>query len=136
VVRAAEAAGIYSIGYHEALEGCSEKYLTSVVCDWAPVYEQIIRGFLVGKANMDNNYWIGLEADAVGLTEFSTEVTPEIKEAVEKAKTELLTGKDVFSGTIIDNEGTIRCGEKENISDEILLEQFDWFVEGVGFDEN
>jgi len=25
----------------------------------------------------------------------------------------------------------LRCEEKETISDEVILEQFDWFVEGV-----
>lgn len=135
VVRAAEAAGVFSIGYHEALSGCSEKYLTSVVCNWELVYEQIIREYLVGKANIKDNYWIGLEADAVGLSHYSDAVSPEIKAEVEKAKMELLTGKDVFSGVIYDNTGKQRCDEKETISDEVLLEQFDWFTEGVRFYE-
>ena len=52
-----------------------------------------------------------------------------------QAKQELLTGKDVFSGVIYDNAGKLRCGEKEVISDEMLLEQFDWYVEGVRFYE-
>lgn len=135
VVEAAEAAGVYSIGYHEALENCSDKYLTTVMCKWGLVYEQIIREYLVGKANIKTNYWIGLEADAVGLSEYSAAVTEEIVAEVEKAKTQLLTGNDVFSGVIYDNEGDIRCGEKENISDEVLLEKMDWFVEGVRFYE-
>lgn len=135
VVEAAEAAGVYSIGYHEAPEKCSDKYLTTVMCRWGLVYEQIIREYLVGKANIKQNYWIGLEADAVGLSEYSAAVTEEMAAEVEKAKTQLLTGNDVFSGIIYDNEGNIRCGEKENISDEVLLEKSDWFVEGVRFYE-
>lgn len=135
VAGAAEAAGVYSIGYHEAPANCSDKYLTTVMCKWGLVYEQIIREYLVGKANIKTNYWIGLEADAVGLSEYSAEVTEEIVAEVEKAKTQLLTENDVFSGIIYDNEGNIRCGEKENISDEVLLEKSDWFVEGVRFYE-
>ena len=50
---------------------------------------------------------------------------------MEKAKEEILSGRDVFSGVIYDNAGQLRCGEKETISDELILEQFDWFVEGV-----
>ena len=34
-----------------------------------------------------------------------------------------------------DTEGNLRCGEKEIIGDTILLEQFDWYVEGVEFYE-
>ena len=131
VVDVAEQEGIYSIGYHIAPDGCSEKNLTSVVCEWSLVYEEIIRSYLVGKGNVQDNYWIGMEVGAVGLSQYSSEVNEEIASEVENAKQELLSGKDVFSGVIYDNTGTLRCGEKEMISDEVLLEQFDWFVEGV-----
>ena len=135
VIDAADAAGIYSIGYHQALEGYSSRYLTSVICNWEYVYEEIVRAYLVGKANKSDNYWIGLEADAIELSAYSQEVTADIQKAVEDAKTTMITGKDVFSGVIYDNNGTLRCDEKEFISDEILLEQMDWFVEGVRFYE-
>lgn len=131
VVAVAEEAGIYSIGYHTAVEGVSEKHLAAVVCDWSTVYEEIIREFLIGKANLKDNYWIGMEAEAVGLAALSSEVSSEIQEVLEQAKQEMLNGKDVFSGVIYDNEGKLRCGEKEVISDELILERFDWFVEGV-----
>jgi len=131
VIEVAEAAGIYSIGYHEALEDCTEKYLTSVVCKWEMVYEAIIREYLIGKGNVKDNYWIGMEKNAVGLSEYSQEVTPEIQAAIEEASRSIMSGKDVFSGVIYDNEGTLRCDEMEAISDEVILEQFDWFVEGV-----
>lgn len=135
VSKTAEEAGIYSIGYHEALSDASEKHLTAVVCNWELAYEAILREYLVGKGNLKNNYWIGMEAEAVGLTAYSGAVTAEIQKEVETAKTEILSGKDVFSGIIYDTEGILRCDEKEFISDEILLEQMDWFVEGVTFYE-
>ena len=47
----------------------------------------------------------------------------------------MLAGKDVFSGVIYDNEGNLRCKENQAIRDEILLEQFDWYPEGVEFYE-
>lgn len=135
VVEAAEAAGIDSIGYHMAAEGLSEHYLTAVVCSWELVYRQMIREFLQGKGNSQNNYWIGLEEEAVGLSTYSAAVSDGIKEEVNRAKEEVLGGKDIFSGEIYDRDGTLRCGENETISDEILLEQFDWYVEGVEFYE-
>lgn len=131
VVEVAEAEGIYSIGYHIAPEQRSDKNLTTVSCNWNPVYEEIIRAYLVGKGNVKDNYWIGLETDAVGLSPYSAEVEETIVQEVEQAKQEILSGRDVFSGKIIDNTGILRCGEKESISDEVILEQFDWFVEGV-----
>ena len=135
VVEAAEAEGVYSIGYHIAPEQRSDKNLTTVSCNWNLVYEEIIRTYLVGKGNIKDNYWIGLEAGAVDLTPYSAEVGETIVQEVEQAKQEILSGRDVFSGKIVDNTGTLRCGEKETISDEVILEQFDWFVEGVRFYE-
>lgn len=135
VVHKAEELGVYSIGYHEALTGQSEAYLMSVVCNWETVYRELVKGYLTGKANDKENYWIGMEAEAVGLSEYSAEVTEEIRQRVEQEKQKLIIGKDVFSGLIYDTEGRLRCGEKEMIGDEVLLEQFDWFVEGVGFYE-
>lgn len=131
IVNVAEEYGVYSIGYHIAPETSSDKNLTTVVCDWSPVYEEIIRAFLVGKGNIKDNYWIGLESAAVGLTQYSAAVTDEIQQEVEKAKQEILSGRDVFSGVIYDTTGILRCEEKETISDEVLLERLDWFVEGV-----
>lgn len=131
VIMAAESAGIDSIGYHVAVENASEHMLTAVVCDWKLTYKELIKEFLQGKGNSVKNYWIGLEKDVIGLTNYSSIVTEEEKHTVEKAKSEILSGKEVFSGEIIDNQGYIRCKKDEIISDEVLLEQMNWFVEGV-----
>lgn len=135
VVEVAEANGIYSIGYHEKLEGFSNKYLTSVVCNWELVYEKLVREFIIGKGNINTNYWIGMEVEAVGLSQYSEEVSQIIRTEVYEAKNEFLAGKDAFSGIIYDIEGNLRCGDKEVISDEVLLEQLDWYVKGVEFYE-
>ena len=135
VVEVAEKAGIDSIGYHEAPNEHSQHYLTAVVCDWTLAYEEVIRTFMRGKGNSVPNYWIGLEEGVVGLSAYSDEVSEEISQEIEAAKSDILSGDDVFSGIIYDNTGALRCAEKETISDEILLERFDWYVEGVEFYE-
>ena len=129
--READRQGISSIGYHVPLTGMSQKYLTSVVCNWELVYEEIIKQFLQGKGNRIANYWLGIEKEVIGLAEYSEEITREIEEEIEKAKKELIGGKDVFEGKIYDNSGNVRCEAQETIRDEVLLEQFNWFVEGV-----
>ncbi len=131
VIWAAEMAQIESIGYHVAVENVSDRMLTSVVCDWKITYEELIKEFLQGEGNSKENYWIGLEKGVIGLSEYSSIVTGEEKAAVDAAKTMILSGKDVFSGLIKDNNGNVRCNEDEIISDEMLLEHMDWFVEGV-----
>lgn len=131
----ADEASIDSIGYHEAGQEFSPHYLTTVKCDWKVVYEYIIKAYLQGKAGSKNSYWLGIEENAVGLSEFSQRVSDEIINKVNEAKNKMLMGQDVFSGLIYDNTGKIRCNENEVISDEVILKHMDWFVEGVEFYE-
>lgn len=135
VLEAAEAAGIDSIGYHRAVKGLSDHYLTAVECSWQMVYEQIIREVLQGKGNAEKNYWIGLEQEAVRLSDYSPRVSEAEQAAVAAAAEEIRKGRDVFSGEIYDTQGNLRCAENEAISDESLLEQSDWYVESVEFYE-
>lgn len=135
VIQEADAQQVASIGYHKQFEGFSRLYLTSAVYNLEPVYNELIKEYMKGKGNSRTNYWIGIENGAVGLSSYSEEVTPEMQTAVDEAIKRMLSGDDVFSGVIYDTEGNLRCGENEIISDEILLEQFDWFVEGVEFYE-
>lgn len=132
VIDEAEKAGIASIGYHAPVEGASENHLTAVICNWEPIYRQLINEFLKGKAK-EKNYWIGLENEAVELTEYSGAVTQAERDEVEKAKNEILSGHSVFSGEIYDNKGQLKCGKNETMSDEEILERFDWYAEGVEF---
>lgn len=135
VLDAAEAAGITSIGYHRAVEGLSERYLTAVECNWQMVYQQMIREVLQGNGNSEENYWIGLEQEAVRLSEYSAAVSEEEQKAIEAAAEKIRKGRDVFSGKIYDTQGKLRCDENEAISDLILLEQMDWYTESVEFYE-
>lgn len=133
VIEEAEKAGIYSIGYHQRLENCSDKYLTAAVGDWKLTYEAIIRQYLRGNSADVKIYWVGIDENAVKLSEFSPVVSEDIKAEVTRATNEILAGQDVFSGVIYDREGNLRCKENQVIQDEVLLEQFGWYVEGVEF---
>ena len=136
VAEEADQLGVYSIGYHQKMENGSDKHLTAVVCDWELTYEAIIRQYLRGNSEQNKVYWVGMDENAVKLADFSKEVTQEIKEEVQKATDEILKGQDVFSGIIYDNQGNLRCKENQAIRDEGLLEEFDWYVEGVEFYED
>ena len=131
VIEEADKKDVYSIGYHQAFDNFSDKYLTSVVCNWKLVYKEMIKEYEQGRANEHPNFWIGMERDVVGLSKYSSQVSDKTKKEIEKAKNRIIKGKDVFSGNIKDNKGKKRCEEGEIIQDEILLEQMDWFVEGV-----
>ena len=61
------------------------------------------------------------------------------KEAEKKAMEEYEKMKngtfDVFYGPVYDNEGNLRIDEGESMTDNAMLNEFDWYVEGVSIDE-
>ncbi len=131
VVQAAEAAGIETVGSYEVAEDASDKYLTCAACDWAGLYQSLLQEFQRGADSEGADNWLGLESNAVYLTEYSSLVEKAARSEVEKAKQEILSGKDVFTGVIYDNEGKLRCGEGEAMSDTVLKKEMDWLAEGV-----
>ena len=135
VVEVAEAYSIASIGYHEAVEGVSDNFLTAAVFNWDLTYKEVLLDYIREKSKTVDTYWIGIEQGAIGLSGFSSKVTKETIDKVEQAKQEMINGFDVFSGKIYDREGVLRCNEDETIDDEKLLKHFDWYVEGVEFYE-
>lgn len=127
----ADEMGVYSIGYNEIAEGLSDKYLTAAVWDWDSLYFQIIREFIQGQPNAVERRWFSLDNGVIALEELSPAVSEEIKQAVTVAQSRLYSGNDVFSGEIYDNNGVCRCDAGEALSDETLLKEMDWLVEGV-----
>jgi len=134
VADTAEELGVDFIGYNETLTGYSDHNLTSVICSWERFYENVIERYLKGELNSLSNNWIGLEQQAVGLSEYSPRVTQPMRLAVDKARQEMIDGKElVFSGEIYDLAGNIRCHPGETVSDNALLESMNWLVKGVEF---
>ena len=127
---------MYSIGYNEAVSGLSDKYLTAAVWDWNTLYYEIVREFMQGRANAVKRHWFGLDTGVIKLAGLSPQVSRDAEQAVREAEQELMAGKAVFSGKIYDNAGNLRCDTGENISDAILLEKMDWYVDGVIVYEN
>jgi len=131
VIDAAEEAGIESIGYYETVSGVSERYLTCAACNWSVLYEQLIREHLRGQNRYVLSDWMGLDSGAVHLTPYSALVSQQTRDEVSRATDEILAGQHVFSNEIYDNNGVLRCGEGEAMSDEYLMYKMDWLVEGV-----
>lgn len=131
VIEVAEASGVYSIGYHETYEGASDKFLTTVEFRWDITYKELLSDYIRGKSDVISTYWFGLEKEAIGLADVSSIVTQDIIADVESAKSEIVSGDKIFSGIIYDNQGKLRCDEDEIISDQVLMNNMDWYVEGV-----
>ncbi len=135
-LRAADEKGIMSIGYN--LENSSdypESYLTAAVWSWDSFYTAQIRECMQDRFN-GRNYWNGVDSGIVSLAPLGKNAKTGIQEKVDEKMEELESGKfDVFYGPVIDSEGNLRVDEGESMSDDVMLNSFDWYVEGVVIDE-
>lgn len=131
VIEEAERSQIASIGYYGAERGVSDKMLARVSCNWEMLYTALLEEYLRGRSTHIINDWLGLESNVIDLTGYSSLVSPETIDEVQEARQEILSGLDVFTNEIYDNEGNLRCDQGEAISDNTLIQGMDWLVEGV-----
>ena len=128
----AEEKGVWSIGYNmdnTALYPSS--FLTAPIWDWSSFYTPQIEKYMQGKY-YSGNYWQGSETGLIKLAPLSANVKPQIASVVAEKKAMLDAGiYDVFYGPVKDNTGVIRIPAGENMPDEVMLNSFDWYVEGV-----
>lgn len=132
----AEERGIWCIGYN--MDNSSlypHSFLTAPVFEWEYFYEPHILECLQGKF-VGRHYWEGAETGIVSLAPLSGNVKPGIKERVEQEQQKFLSGTfDVFYGPITDMDKNVRIHEMECMTDDEMLNAFDWYVEGVEFNE-
>lgn len=128
----AEALGVDFIGYNEVLQGYSEHNLTSVVCRWEVFYADMLKRYLKGELNTLSNTWIGMERQAVGFSDYSVRVTPNMRKTITAIYQEIAEGREpIFSGELYDQAGKLRCRAGETIGDDALREQMEWLLQGV-----
>ena len=136
-IKEAEARGLFSVGYDAVREIYSARFLTAALYDWEVVYKKVLGDYLSGRTNFSSGYWLGVMnengvyIDAVKLHPLSPAVSERAAAVMRWEKVRMTTDWDVFSGQIYDNEGGLRCGRGEQISDEELFLRMNWFVEGV-----
>lgn len=135
-LRIADSLGIWIVGYNlDNSELYPEHYLTAPVWRWEKFYTPHILDVLKNRF-VGANYWDGAVSGIVDLAPFTPHVKPEATKMVAEERERMMNGSfDVFYGPIEDNAGTIRINEGESMSDEDMLNQFNWFVKGVKVDE-
>ncbi len=126
---------LFTTGYDYVSKEYSNRFLTAAIVNWDMLYSRVLRDFLSGRANFSKDYWLGLSEGAVSLYPYSELVSEETKKLVASEEERIKTPLDVFSGELLDNEGVIRCGKNERISDDELFNHIDWYVEGVEINE-
>ena len=134
-LRIADEHGIMSIGYNIDNSGLyPESCLTSAVWDWEKFYTPHILKCLQGKLEGDN-YWESADTGIIGIAPLSAKAKDGIAQAIEAEHQRLRSGTfDVFYGPISDNEGVLRVAEGESMTDDLMLNEFDWYVQGVVID--
>ncbi len=132
----AEERGTMSIGYNlDNSQNYPETYLTAAVWDWDEFYTPIILKCLQGKFE-GKHYWEGIDTGMVSLAPLTDKVNDETEAIVLQEMQKISSGTyDVFYGPIYDNEGKLRVEEGECMTDNVMLNEFDWYVEGVVNDE-
>lgn len=131
-----DAKGIYSIGYNIDNSAIyPNTFLTAPVWSWENFYTPNILSCLQGKYKA-KQHWEGIESGILDLAPLTSNVKSGTAERVEAARKRIENGTtDVFYGPIYDNKGNLRIADGESMTDEVMLNSFDWFVEGVVIDE-
>lgn len=136
VLQIAEEKGIWSIGYNRDNSDLYPKtFLTAPVWNWEAFYYPQFDSVYMGKF-MGNNYWCEEETGMIGLGKLSENIPLKNKVVMLDYWQKFQNGLfDVFYGEIYDNKGVLRVSKGESIPDQILLNEFDWYVAGVEIHE-
>lgn len=136
VMKIAEERGIWSIGYNvDNSENYPKTFLTAPVWQWEKFYEPRILECLQGKFQ-GKHYWESADSGVVTLAPLTANVKDGIAEVVAKEQARLQSGTfDVFYGPVRDQDGVIRIHKGESMTDEAMLNEFNWYVEGVVLNE-
>jgi simple sugar transport system substrate-binding protein/basic membrane protein A len=137
IIKATEAAGAYTVGYHADASSLAPKgWLTGSQWDWGKLYTDIVKtaregGFTGSPYNA--NFRVGLKTGDNPFVQgpFGPAVDAATKADIEQAKARLGSAEgSPFAGPVTDQDGTVRIPEG-TVPDYAAIEKIDYFVEGV-----
>lgn len=127
----AQEAGVYAIGCNvTSQEVAPDAMLTAPIWDWGAYYKETVE-----KAYNDewepHAYWGHMADGIIDLAPFGDMVPQDVQGEVNAVKQEIMSGDlHPFTGPIRDNNGELKVGDGETMTDDVLL-SFNWLVEGV-----
>lgn len=132
----AEEKGLWAIGYnYDNGDVYKNAFLTAPIWQWEEFYAPRILECLQGKF-YGKNYWEDSNTGILSLAPLTKNVKEGSILVVESEKKKIESGSwDVFFGPVKDQDGNIRIQEGESMTDDAMLNAFDWYVEGVVIDE-
>jgi basic membrane protein A and related proteins len=136
VIRATEAAGAYTVGYHADASALAPKgWLTGSQWDWGPLYTKMVRTVLDGKftgSPYNANFRVGLKTGDNPFVQspYGPSVTDETKKLIDEAKAKISKDGSPFLGPVADQDGKVRI-PAGTVPDYKTIESIDYFVKGV-----
>lgn len=130
--KVAEENGILGIGYNTDMSSqAPNAHLTGAIWNWGPYYVSETQNIINGDWQ-SKRYWGGLEDQIIGLAPYNEAVPDDVRNIVEEWQKEIITTDwDVFDGPLYAQDGALVLAENDRFSDEYLLNDMDWFVQGA-----
>jgi basic membrane lipoprotein Med (substrate-binding protein (PBP1-ABC) superfamily) len=132
VISIAESRGVYSIGFQslEAQKFAPEYWITGTGFTLGGKLTWVASTVIDGTWKPIFKRW-GMADGGMAIAPFGPKVPQKVKDAVNRAKTDLHAGKFVvFKGPIKDQDGNVKVAEGEVLTEK-LMGSVNWFVEGV-----
>jgi simple sugar transport system substrate-binding protein/basic membrane protein A len=139
IIKAAEAKGAYSVGYHFNAHTLAPKgWLTGSEWKWGPLYAAMVKSILAGTfsgGKFNTNYSLGFSGGSgipspMALAPFGPSVKAPTKAKVAAAKKKILHGWSPFSGPIYDQKGKLQVA-KGKVATAKQLAGLSYLVKGV-----
>lgn len=103
----------------------------SAVWDWSLFYRHLAKN-IIDNAFKSGVQWLPVETATAKLKGIGSDVSVEAVNYIDAEMSCLLSGEcAVFVGPMYDNKGQLRLSADALMSDEEMLYQFNWFVDGV-----
>lgn len=130
-LQAAEAAGIYAIGYHSDMsEYGKTAHLTAAVHNWKSFYAKRVQQVLDGSWQ-SQDVWRGMDADMTQLAPFSPAIPEEVVAKVTALAERIKQGQlHPFTGPLYDQAGAQVLADGEVMADK-ALRQMNFYLAGV-----
>jgi basic membrane protein A len=105
--------------------------LTSAIWNWGPYYLKEAQAALDGTWE-SKRYWGGLEDGIIDIAPYNDAVPQDVRDLIENWRKKITeTGWDVFDGPIYAQNGDLVLAEGNRFDDDYLLNNMDWFVQGI-----
>lgn len=131
VAKAAQDKGVYAVSFYTDMSKYApESLLTGGICNWGPYFVKTVKEVQAGTWKNDQ-YWGGMNENAVELAPFGAMVSDDVKNEIEGLKQQIIGGSlFVFSGPIAGQDGAEVVAAGAKMSDDDML-GFDWYIKGV-----